>query len=167
MDKQSLRNLFTYHYWANRRLWRSIMALSDAQFTQPLSDGGPSIQAQVVGMVANENLWVNYLWHNEVEFLNESYLPTRASIRAEWDALEEEMRDFIDVLTPIELETQVDPEFMKLDAPMRVWEILAQIVDQAAEHRTHLCCDLNDFGSPVPDRDIDDIMVTHWYAIPA
>lgn len=167
MDKQSLQNLYTYHYWANRRLWHAIMALTDAQFTQRIGDGGPSIQAQVVGIVANENLWVNYLWHNEVEFLNESYLPTRACIRAEWDALEEEMRDFIDVLTPAELECHVNPAFLKLDAPLRVWEILLQIVNQAAEGRAQIGRRLGYFGLPALDHDFAAWAVEQPHAIPA
>jgi uncharacterized damage-inducible protein DinB len=72
VDRDSLIRLFIDHYRANRRLWRAVMALSDEQFTQAPGDSGPSIRTQIVRMVANENLWVDYLWHGEVEFLQES-----------------------------------------------------------------------------------------------
>ncbi len=70
-DKASLSRLFDDHYRASHRLWQTVMALSDEQFRHAPGNGHPSIQTQIVRMVANENLWVNYLWHGEVEFLQE------------------------------------------------------------------------------------------------
>jgi len=167
MDKQSLTRLFNYHYWANRRLWDSVMALSEKQFTQALSDGSPPIRTQIVRMVAHENLWVNYLWHGEVEFLQESYLPTRACIRAEWDALEEEMRDFIDDLSPAELESQVEPPFLNAEVSLKMWEILLQIIHQATESRAQMCLHLHRLGSPAPAQDFIDFLVEQQHPIPA
>ena len=167
MDKQSLIRLFNYHYWANRPLWRSVMALSEKQFTQALSDGSPSIRTQIVRMVANENLWVNYLWHGEVEFLQESHIPTQASIRAEWDALEEEMRDFIDELSPAELESWVEPAFLNTGVSLRVWEILLQIINHATESRAQIRLHLDRLGSPAPAQDFIDFLIEQQHPIPA
>ena len=159
MDKQSLTRLINYHYWANHRLWPSVMALSEKQFTQALSDGSPSIRAQIVHMVANENLWVNYLWHDEVEFLQESHIPTRASIREEWDALEEEMRDFIDELSPAGLESRVEPTFLNTGGSLTVWEILLQIINDATASRAQLGLHLHRLGCPARAHDfIDDLV---------
>jgi uncharacterized damage-inducible protein DinB len=159
MDKQSLIALFNYHYWANRRLWRSVVALSEKQFTQPLGDGSSPIRTQIVRMVANENLWVDYLWHGEVEFLQESDIPTRARIRQEWDALEEEMRDFIDELTPGQLESQVEPAFLNTGASLKVWEILLHIVNDAIASRAQLRLHLDRLGSPPAAHDFIDFLV--------
>lgn len=147
MDKQALIRLFNYHYWANDQLWRSVASLSDRQFTRPLNDGGPSIRTQIVSMVANENLWVNYLWHGEVEFLHESQLPTRASIREEWDALEEEMRDFIHELNPADLASRVEPAFLGTDVSFQVWEILLQVINHATDCRARVCLHMQRLGS--------------------
>jgi uncharacterized damage-inducible protein DinB len=148
LDKSSLTRLFDHHYRANRRLWRAVMALSDEQFSQAPDDGNPSIQTQIVRMVANENLWVNYLWHGEVEFLQESQIPTRASIRVEWDALEEEMCDFVDELSPAELERRVEPTFLNAGASLKIGEILLQIINDAVESRAQLRLHLNRLGIP-------------------
>jgi uncharacterized damage-inducible protein DinB len=138
VDKDSLTRLFSHHYRANHRLWPAVMALSDEQFTQASSNGDPSVQTQIVRMVANENLWVNYLWHGEVEFLQVSHIPTRSSIRLEWDALEEEICDFIDELSPAELERRVNPPFLNSGASLKVKEILLQIIYDAVESRARL-----------------------------
>ncbi len=158
MDKQSLARLFKYHYWANRRLWRAVMTLSEKQFTQTLSDGSPSIRTQIVRMVANENLWVNYLWHGEVEFLHEAQLPTRASIREEWDALEEEMLDFIDELSPAELESRVEPVFLNTGVSLTVWEILLQIINDATANRAQMRLHLQRLGSTALSQDFIDFL---------
>jgi uncharacterized damage-inducible protein DinB len=138
VEKESFARLFDHHYRANRRLWRAVMALSDEQFSQAPGDGHPSIQTQIVRIVANENLWVNYLWHGEVEFLQVSQIPTRASIRVEWDALEEEICDFIDELSPAELERRIEPAFLNAGTSLRIGEILLQIINDAVESRAQL-----------------------------
>lgn len=138
VDKELLTRLFDAHFRENRRLWRSVMAISQELFSQTPGDGSPSIRSQIVRMVATENLWVNYLWHGGVEFLHESYFPTRASIRVEWDALEEEMRDFIDELSPADLEREVKPTFLNTGASVKVGEILLRIVADAVECRAQL-----------------------------
>jgi uncharacterized damage-inducible protein DinB len=147
-DKPSLTRLFNHHYRANHRLWRTVITLTDEQFSQAPGDGNPSIQTQIVRMMANENLWVNYLWHGEVEFLQESQFPTRASIRVEWDALEEEMCDFIDELSPAELERRVEPTFLPTGASLKIWEILLQIINDAVECRAQLRQHLFRLGIP-------------------
>ncbi|MBI5958019.1 MAG: DinB family protein [Chloroflexi bacterium] len=159
MDKQTLTSLFNYHYWANRQLWRVMMTLSEKQFTQTLSDGSPSIRTQIVRMVANENLWVNYLWHGEVEFLQESHIPTRSCIREEWDALEEEIHDFIDELSPADLESRVDPAFLDTHVSLSVGEILLQIIHQATECRAQIRLHLSRLGSPPFAQDFIDFLV--------
>ncbi|HLS82023.1 MAG TPA: DinB family protein [Steroidobacter sp.] len=147
MDKDTLTSLFQYHYWANRQLWRSLAALSDAQFAASSANGGPSIQAQAVGMVAHENLWVNYLWHGEVEFLEAAQFPTRASIRQEWDALEEEVLDFISELSPAELSRRVEPPFLGRSTSLQVWETLVYVVHHAVEQRAQVCQHLRQIGT--------------------
>lgn len=166
VDKRSLKRLFNYHYYANRQLWSSVMALSEQQFTQAQGDGSPSIRAQIVHMVANENLWVNFLWHGEVEFLQEFHLPTRSSIREEWEALEEEMHDFIDELSPAELNRQVGPTFLDMGGSLRVGEILLQIVSHAAESRVQICLHLRRLGSPPPAQNFTDFLDEQEQSIP-
>lgn len=161
MDKQSLTRLFQYHYWANHRLWRPVMTLSDEQFTHAPRDGGRSVRSQIVRMVANENLWVNYLWHGGVEFLQESHLPTRASIRAEWDALEEEICDFIDELGPGDLERRVAPPFIAPGVSLTVADILLHVIHFAVECRAELGPHLRRLDSPPPPQDYFGFLLTH------
>ncbi|HML20305.1 MAG TPA: DinB family protein [Aggregatilinea sp.] len=148
MDKESLLKLFNDHYQANDQLWRAVTALSDAQFAQPQNDGGPSLHTQIVRMVVNENLWVNYLWHGEVEFLQNSQLPTRAAIREEWDALEEEIHDFITELSPTELENRVEPVFLDLGASFELRDILLSVIQTAATSRAQIYLHLSRLGFP-------------------
>jgi uncharacterized damage-inducible protein DinB len=166
MDKQSLIRLLQYHYWANRQLWQSVMELGDKEFTQPLDNGSPSIKSLLIRMVADENLWINYLWHGEIEFLKDCYFPTRNCIRSEWDALEEEILDFLDDLNPAALENYVDAPFLNSGTSYKVWEILLRIIHQAAETRAQIGLHLERLGSPSPTEDFVDFF-TEQQAIPA
>ena len=153
MDKQSLIHLFDYHYWANERLWQSIAALSEEQYTGADGDGGPSVRALCVRMVATENLWINYLWHGGVEFLDETHLPTRALLREEWKALEEEIRDFLDELSPADLNRRVTPPFLKPEASLKVWEALLQVINHGTETRAQVRLRLDRIGTTTAVQD--------------
>lgn len=156
LDKQLFTTLFDCHYWANRQVWSCVIALTDEQFTRDLGNFIGSIRAQLVHMMAEENLWVNYLWHDEVEFLKEAQFPTRAAIRTEWDALEAEMRDFIDGLTPAELTQEVTPGFLAPSTGLKVWEILWHIIKHATERRAQVIAGLRHLGLSTAPHDFLD-----------
>ena len=96
MIKSLLSTHLNYHYWAHARVWECVELLPEAEYRR--MDTGGSVHHQLVTMMATENLWINYLWHGEVEYLTPDHFRTRQCIRAEWTALEEELRDFVDVL---------------------------------------------------------------------
>jgi uncharacterized damage-inducible protein DinB len=149
MEKQALRDLFDIHYRENRRVWSRVTTLSDEQFTRELDSVTGSIRAQLVHMVAEENLWVNYLWHDGIEFLQEADFPSRPAIRYEWDELEEEILDFVDDLTPTELEREVAPDFLN-GTSVKIREVLLQLIDQASERRAQILAGLQRIDAPHP-----------------
>ncbi len=158
MDKQLFTTLFDYHYWANRQVWSGVMTLTDEQFTRDLDNFIGSIRAQLVHTMAEENLWVNYLWHGEVEFLKEAQFPTRAAIRTEWEALEAEMRDFIDELMPAELTQEVTPGFLACSTGLKVWEILWHIINHATERRVLVSAGLRHLGISIAPHEFFDYL---------
>jgi uncharacterized damage-inducible protein DinB len=110
---------------------------------------------------------VNYLWHGEVEFLQDCHLTTRDRIRLEWDALEEEIRDFIDELSLADLEMQVDPPFLDNGLSLSVWESLLQVVTYAAEHRAQTCLLLPELGLSRVSLDYFDYLAEQRQPAPA
>lgn len=137
MKIEELSRLFDGMYRENRRMWEAVQSLRYEQLTQPLEGSSGSIRAQLVRMIRAENLWVNFLWHGEIEFLREDQYPTLALIRVEWDALEAEIRDYLSTLTSADLERTIKPPFLRR-APIRIGDVLVQVVSDAANQRAHI-----------------------------
>lgn len=143
-----LRHLFDEMYRANHQMWVCVRELREEQLTIDLGYPIGSIHAQLVQMIHSENLWVNFLWHGEVEYLQAVNFPTLAQVRLEWDALETEMRDYLSTLTPADLEHQV--ELGCLNLPLTTLsDILLRVVNHATTYRTQILSGIHQLGSPM------------------
>lgn len=151
MSKQTLLARYDEYYRSNRQVWNAVMMLSPEQFIDDTSYTFGTVHNLLVEMIATENLWINYLWHDEVEFLHEARFPSRAAIRQEWDALEEEILDYIDEISPIELEQEVDPSFIKGRKPIRTEDILLQVIEKNNLRRMMLINYLQEVSKTVVD----------------
>jgi uncharacterized damage-inducible protein DinB len=158
MMKSLLTTQLNYHYWAHRRVWACIEPLSDEDYFRMAASG--SIHDQVFRMMAAENLWINFLWHEEVEFLTLDQFPTRAAIRSEWSALEEEMRDYVDGLREDELQRVVTPPFWKNRVRVQVWEALLQVFNHAVDSRARLLTALELVGAQTTSQDFSEHIYT-------
>lgn len=145
MGIQDLTRLFDYMYWANCQMWECATALDDRQLSADLGYSIGSIRAQLVHMVSMDNLWINYLWHNDVEFLTDNHLPTLTKIREEWDALEDEMRDYLSTLTDADLEQSITPPFFNIPK-LTLGDALLQIVNHATDHRAQVLAGIHHLG---------------------
>ena len=145
MKIADFQKLFDYMYWANCQMWHCIVEMDDTQRTTDLHYSIGSVQAQLIHMVSIENLWINYLWHGEVEFLTENLLPTLGHIREEWDALEDEIRDYLTTLTDADLDRVIHPPFLNLP-PLTLRDILLQLVNHATDHRAQILAGVHRLG---------------------
>jgi uncharacterized damage-inducible protein DinB len=143
-----LKHLFDEMYQANHQMWECVQELREDQLTIDLGDRNGSIRFQLVQMICNENLWVNFLWHGEVEYLQEVNFPTLAQIRLEWDALEVELRDYLATLSPADLACTVELDSLNLP-PHNLSDILLRVVTQATKYRTQILLGIHQLGSPM------------------
>lgn len=158
MGIQNLSRLFDYMYWANCQMWQCAISLDEQQLSTDLGYSIGSVRAQLVHMVSMDNLWINFLWHDEVEFLNGTYLPTLPKIREEWDALEEEIRDYLTTLTDEDLEQVVTPPFLNLPS-LKLGDILLQIINHATDHRAQILAGIHYLGGTTIEQDYTNYLV--------
>lgn len=151
MMKSFLTTQLNYHYWAHARVWGCIETLTDNDFRR--QDANGSVYEQLVRMMAAENLWINFLWHGEVEFLTAEQFPTLAAIREEWSALEEETRDYVDMLREDELQQEVTPPFWEKRVRLTVGEALLHLFNSATDNRARLLTCLSIAGAQTTTQD--------------
>lgn len=145
MNADIMRQLYNYHFSENRALWdRYIVPLSQDQFTQPHDYSVGSVRNQVVHIMTVDDAWFGDLRGLvERDDLEPADTDDCAIIRARWDVVEREMRDYLATLTDDMLTTQPLPGE---DENLYLWQVLMQVFNHATDHRAQLLRQLHDLG---------------------
>jgi uncharacterized damage-inducible protein DinB len=141
MNADAFRQLYDYHFAANRRLWESSVApLTDAQFRQKLPYSLGSVRNQIVHMLNIDDRWFCGLRGLAVPgILNPVYFGTAAKVRERWDQVEADMRDYLARLDDAELERPLDPH-------AAVWQVLFHVLNHGTDHRAQVLAMLAQLG---------------------
>ncbi len=154
MNANAFRHFYDYHFTENRKIWDSyVTPLSHEQFTQEVAYSHGSVRDQIVHLMSVDEIWFSELRGVE---LSEPFPPAtfddRKIIRAHWDNVEQNMRDYLAALRddmlfdkPIE-----EPEE---DKDLIVWQVLLHVVNHGTDHRAQLLRLLNDLGVKTTSQD--------------
>jgi uncharacterized damage-inducible protein DinB len=153
MNADAFRHFFDYHFSENRSLWDShITPLSDEQFDQAGSYSHGSIRNQVTHLMSVDEAWFSGLRGVELPDPPEPAAPSdRSSIRAHWDLVEQQMRDYLGELRDDMLSEKpfADGE----DKDLILWQVLLHVVNHGTDHRAQLLRLLNDMGIKTVSQD--------------
>lgn len=141
MDAEGFRQLYEYHFAANRRLWEhGIAPLTADQFRQKLPYSLGSVRNQVVHMLNIDERWFFGLRGLEVPgILNPVHFGTRARVRDRWDRVEGGMREYLDRLNEAELER-------RFDGHVAAWQVLFHVLNHGTDHRAQALSMLAQLG---------------------
>jgi uncharacterized damage-inducible protein DinB len=154
MNADAFRHFYDYHFTENRKIWDSyVTQLSDEQFIQDVAYSHGSVRDQIVHLMSVDEVWFDELRGVEPsEPFPPASLDDRASIRAHWDSVEQNMRDYLAELQddmlfdkPIE-----EPEG---DQDLIVWQVLLHVVNHGTDHRAQLLRLLHDLGIKTTSQD--------------
>ena len=154
MHANAFRHFYDYHFTENRKLWDSyVTPLSLEQFTQHVDYSHGSVRDQIVHLINADELWFSELRGVEPsEPFPPSTFDDRKIIRAHWDEVEQNMRDYLAELRddmlfdkPIE-----EPEE---DKDLIVWQVLLHVANHGTDHRAQLLRLLNDLGVKTTSQD--------------
>jgi uncharacterized damage-inducible protein DinB len=100
MNADAFRHFYDYHFAENRKIWDSyVMSLSQEQFTQPVDYSQGSIRNQIVHLISADNYWFSALRGVEIPpDFDPADFEDRQRIRAQWDIVEETIRDYLAAL---------------------------------------------------------------------
>jgi uncharacterized damage-inducible protein DinB len=154
MNADAFRHFYEYHFTENRRMWEtSIMPLTHEQFTRPVGYSHGSVRDQIVHLMSVDDTWFSELRGVEP---SEPYLPAgfddRATIRAYWDTVEQNMRGYLAALRDEMLFDRPIEEPVE-DRDLIVWQVLLHVVNHGTDHRAQLLRLLNDLGVRTSSQD--------------
>jgi uncharacterized damage-inducible protein DinB len=145
-----VRTMTDYNYVYQRRLWDSIMTLTDAQFTADIAYSHGSIRNHMVHLARVDGGWLRGLQEDpnaRAYQLNPADYPTRASVRALCEAAAADVTAYVATLDDSALARQ--PQGL----PLTVWQTLLHLVNHGTDHRAQVLRALHDFGAPTFDQD--------------
>jgi uncharacterized damage-inducible protein DinB len=145
MNADAIRHFFAYHFAENRALWdRYVMPLSQEQFTQPSAYSVGSVRNQIVHLVSVDDIWFSGLRGLAIpDWLDPDDFNDRGKLRAQWDAIEQTMRDY---LANLRDESLLDKPLEGEDENLVVWQVLLHVVNHGTDHRAQILRLLNDLG---------------------
>ncbi len=100
MNANAFRHFYNYHFTENRKIWDICIApLSYEQFTQDVNYSHGSVRDQTVHLMSVDDTWFSGLRgvENPKPF-NPATFDDRKIIRAHWDSVEQNMRDYLEKL---------------------------------------------------------------------
>lgn len=152
MNASAFRHFYEYHFTENRQIWeRYVVPLSEEQFVQEVNYSQGSVRGQILHMISADDAWFSDLRGVAgTERDNPDSLVDRASIRAYWDQVEENMRGYLGQL-------QDDMLFTKPltgeDKDLVLWQVLLHVGNHGTDHRAQLLRLLNDLGVQTTSQD--------------
>lgn len=154
MNADAFRHFYEYHFAENQKIWDTgISGLTLEQFTRKSGYSRGSVREQIVHLMSADDIWFSELRGVEpAEELPITGLDDREIIRARWDGIEQDMRNYLADLRDIMLfDTPIqEPEE---DRNLVVWQVLLHVVTHGTDHRAQLLRLLNDLGVKTGSQD--------------
>jgi uncharacterized damage-inducible protein DinB len=144
MNANAFRQFYDYHFTENRKIWdRYVTQLSDEQFTQDEEYSHGSVRDQIAHLISVDDTWFSGL---RGQVIPEPLDPTdfdRESIRAHWDSVEQNMRDY---LAELRDDMLVDKPLDGEDQDLILWQVLLHVANHGTDHRAQILRLLDDLG---------------------
>ena len=153
MNADAFRHFYGYHFAENRRIWDYVTQLTPEQFAQPASYSHGSVRDQVVHLMNVDEGWFTEL--RGVEFpepFPSAEVDDRELIRARWDSVEQNMREYLAKLRDDMLLSRPIKEPDE-DKDLVLWQVLLHVANHGTDHRAQVLRLLNDLGVETSSQD--------------
>ena len=153
MNAKAFRHFYDYHFAENRKIWDSfVIPLSYEQFAQSVAYSRGSVRDQIVHLMNADEAWFSGLRgvQNPEAFAPANF-DDRKIIRAHWDIVEQNMRDYLGKLRDDMLFEK--PFAAGEDKDLILWQVLLHVGNHGTDHRAQMLRLLNDLGAKTMSQD--------------
>jgi uncharacterized damage-inducible protein DinB len=146
MNADAFRHLYAFHFAENRKLWdRHVAGLTQAQFTQPVAYSVGSVRDQIVHLMSCDDYWFSGLRGLDMPDMRDpAPYDDRELLRAHWDAIEGNIRDYLADLRDDML--LAHPFAGTEDEALVLWQVLLHVTHHGMDHRSQLLRILHELG---------------------
>lgn len=156
MNRDDLRSLVDYHYWATYRLLDAVEPLDADQFTRDMKNSFPSVRDTLSHLHSAEWIWLSRLrGRSPTAFLPHDRFAQPADARGAWHEMEADMRDYVDSVDEAALAAVLQYRLMDgRPGATPVGRILQHVVNHGTYHRGQVTTMLRQLGA-APGRSQD------------
>ena len=150
-----IRELYEYHWWANRRLFKAAAELGEKPTIREMGPqfSEPTVKALFVHVYGFDVVWLAR-WRGSAQnrLPRDTDFSSMAELRMSWDALQTVQRNFIDTLTTPDLGRVVAYESTEGQSfRLALWPLLQHVANHATHHRSEIATMMTMLnGSPPP-----------------
>jgi len=137
----TVRGLYDYHWWANRRLFEVSAALGEEAASRDL---GRQFSFPTLRRMWGHVYGADWIWLARWNGVSPTTLPggefaTMGRLRECWDAFEKDQRAFVEALAPADLGRVVAYSSTEGE-PFRLplWQLLQHVPNHATHHRSEI-----------------------------
>ena len=149
----TIRTLYEYHRWANRKLFDVVAALGEEVAAREVGKqfSYPTLRQMLGHLYAADWGWLSR-WKGASPTKFPDPPPTLAELRQRWDVLEGEQRAFIEGLTPDALSRTLD--YKTIDGKalrLPLADLLQHVATHGSHHRSELATMITMISQSPPD----------------
>ena len=145
LDSETIRLLFDYNAWANRRTLDACAALSDEQFTRDMGSSFPSVRDTLAHI-----LWAEWLWLERWRGRSPGPMPSATEYPdpARWAEVERDLMGFVASLSTTDVARISEYRTTKGTAVANpLWQSLQHVVNHGTYHRGQVATLLRQLGA--------------------
>jgi uncharacterized damage-inducible protein DinB len=152
LNREELRLLVDFHYWARDRMLEALEPLTPEQFTRDMANSFRSIRDTVVHIYSAEWVWLTrWMGHSPTAALSAAQFPDLATIRTAWKELEPKVRSFLEGNNNDDLARRIEYRLINGQPGASIfWHMLQHVVNHASYHRGQVTTMLRQLGLTPP-----------------
>jgi uncharacterized damage-inducible protein DinB len=150
VNRDDVRTLVDFNYWARDRMLAAVEALSPEQYTKDMGNSFKSLRDTLVHMYSAEWVWLTR-WQGTSPTAPIPFdrFANLAELAAAWRELESQIRSLVDGLDAAGLEREHDYRLMNGQPGRSVfWHMLQHVVNHGTYHRGQVVTMLRQLGLP-------------------
>jgi uncharacterized damage-inducible protein DinB len=158
MNRQDLRNMLDYHYWARDRMFEALEPLTAEQVNRDMGNSFKSIRDTMIHLYAAEWAWYSR-WQgiSPDKLLASDLFPDLAALRLAWTDHEAKMRAYLEELGEDGVEKVFEFKLLSgQPGSASFWQMLQHVVNHASYHRGQVTTMLRQLGAQ-PAKPLDMI----------
>ena len=145
----TLRLLYEYNAWANRRTLDACAALTEEQFARDLDSSFRSVRDTLVHILGAKWVWLErWQGRSPAALPAAAEFPTLANMRARWAEVEGKLLSFVNALSAEELARVHEYRTLKGGVYANaLWQALQHVVNHGSHHRGQVATMLRQLGA--------------------